>query len=505
MSDARAAPRLRLGTKVSYGLGTVAQAVTGVALSTSIINFYLVRVLGLRPALVGVVILVSLVVDAVFDPAIGRISDTFRSPWGRRHPFMYASAAPIAIAIFLLWRQPPGLTAEGVAAYSLFWLITVRLCSGVYQIPSDSLTPELAPDYHERTSLISFRYFFGIFGGVGMTVLLLNVLLRKDATHPLGMLNRAGYAQFGLIAAITVFVAILVSSAATHRFIPYLSRPQRRRQSFVRELREIWATLTHPAMVVVMIAGLVSGIGGGISASLGNFMSLYFWGLTPQVIGYLAIAGAPASIIGVMVAPVISRRLDKKRAMLTVFFLAIFTGVVPPILRLTGALQMGSSWIPPTLVADSFISGTLSLIGYVIIGSMVADVVEDNAVRTGVRAEGVLFATSGLLPKVTVGVGGLIGNLMLEAVHFPSAAATSGALDHVDWPIMRNLVLLSVPSQMALNIIAVSVLFLYRLDRTSHEANLEALRLAAEVGEPPTSLGASVPPQLQPDVLGRLE
>jgi glycoside/pentoside/hexuronide:cation symporter, GPH family len=505
MSDVAAAPRLRLHTKVSYGLGSVAQAVAGVALSTSIINFYLVRVLGLRPAIVGTVILVSLVVDAMLDPAIGRISDTFRSPWGRRHPFMYASAAPIAIAIFLLWRQPAGLSPAALAAYALFWLIAVRLCSGFYQIPSDSLTPELAPDYHERTSLISFRYFFGIFGGVGMTVLLLNGLLRKDAAHPLGMLNRAGYAEFGLIASITVFVAIIVSSAATHRYIPYLAKPQRRRQSFGRELREVWGTLTHPAMVVVMIAGLVSGIGGGISASLGNFMSLYFWGLTPQVIGYIAIFGAPASIIGVMAAPLVSRWLDKKRAMLTVFFAAIFTGVIPPILRLTGVLQLGSPWIPPTLVADSFISGTLSLIGYVIIGSMVADVVEDNAVRTGVRAEGVLFATSGLLPKVTVGVGGLIGNLMLEAVHFPSSAATSGALDHVAWPIMRNLTLLSVPSQMALNIVAVSVLFLYRLDRSTHEANLEALRLAAEIGEPPTSLGAATPPELQPDVLGRIE
>src|SRR5580658_10047836 len=122
MSDARAAPRLRLGTKVSYGLGTVAQAVTGVALSTSIINFYLVRVLGLRPALVGVVILVSLVIDAMVDPAIGRISDTFRSRWGRRHPFMYASAAPIGISIYLLWTQPAGLSPAALAAYVLFWL-----------------------------------------------------------------------------------------------------------------------------------------------------------------------------------------------------------------------------------------------------------------------------------------------------------------------------------------------------------------------------------------------
>ena len=102
MTDAAAAPRLGLGVKLSYGLGSVAQGVGGVALGTGIINFYLVVVVGLRPAVVGAVILISLVIDALIDPLIGRFSDTLRSPWGRRHPLMYASALPIALAIAFL-------------------------------------------------------------------------------------------------------------------------------------------------------------------------------------------------------------------------------------------------------------------------------------------------------------------------------------------------------------------------------------------------------------------
>src|SRR5208337_3984483 len=158
MSDVAGRPPLGLGVKVSYGLGAVAQGVGTVALSTSTINFYLVSVVGLRPAIVGAVILISLVIDAVVDPAIGRWSDTFRSSWGRRHPFMYASAIPIALATMLLWRHPAGLAGNAMAAYVLVTLIVLRLCSGLYQIPSDALTPELAPDYNERTTLISYRW-----------------------------------------------------------------------------------------------------------------------------------------------------------------------------------------------------------------------------------------------------------------------------------------------------------------------------------------------------------
>ena len=59
-------------------------------------------------------------------------------------------------------------------------------------------------------------------------MLLYGVFLRKDASHPLGILNRAGYAQFGSLCAVVMFVVILVSALATHRNIPHFTRPPRR-------------------------------------------------------------------------------------------------------------------------------------------------------------------------------------------------------------------------------------------------------------------------------------
>ncbi|HWD66878.1 MAG TPA: MFS transporter, partial [Caulobacteraceae bacterium] len=154
----------------------------------------------------------------------------------------------------------------------------------------------------------------------------------------------------------------------------------------------------------------------------------------------------------------------------------------------------GSPWIPVILVADLFVAATLLIIGLVIMGSMVADVAEDSAVKTGVRSEGLLFAARGLLPKITAGVGGLIGNLMLEFVHFP-AAAKAGKAVVVDPSVMRHLALISLPAGVVLNLIAISVLAFYRIDRSKHEANLEALRLAAagDVGPPNDLQGGAVP------------
>ena len=44
--------------------------------------------------------------------AIGFLSDRTRSRWGRRHPWMYGSAAPIMIGYVLLWNPPAARSEE---------------------------------------------------------------------------------------------------------------------------------------------------------------------------------------------------------------------------------------------------------------------------------------------------------------------------------------------------------------------------------------------------------
>ena len=48
---------------------------------------------------------------------------------------------------------------------------------------------------------MGYRWFFNTGGGAVMTMVLYMVFLRRDAAHPLGILNREGYAQYGVMAA----------------------------------------------------------------------------------------------------------------------------------------------------------------------------------------------------------------------------------------------------------------------------------------------------------------
>ena len=129
----------------------------------------------------------ALVLDAICDPLIGEWSDHTRSRWGWRHPFMYASAVPLAIAFYFLWNPPLGWSHGSLLIYLIALLVTVRLLLSLYEIPSQALGPELTLDYDARTSLMSWRFLFGVIGGSSIVFLALRVFLRKDAAHPLGI------------------------------------------------------------------------------------------------------------------------------------------------------------------------------------------------------------------------------------------------------------------------------------------------------------------------------
>ena len=106
------APALGLGTKLAYGIGQGAEGLKSSAFSSLLLFFY-VQVLGVPPGLAGTLLLVALVFDAFSDPLIGSLSDSLRSRWGRRHPFMYAAAVPMAVTFYLVFHPPEGLGTRG--------------------------------------------------------------------------------------------------------------------------------------------------------------------------------------------------------------------------------------------------------------------------------------------------------------------------------------------------------------------------------------------------------
>jgi Na+/melibiose symporter-like transporter len=474
LADGRAASGEQLSGRsfYGYGLGSVAQGVAGQALSTSIISQFLFLVVGMPALLVGTAIVISQVIDAIVDPLLGLWSDRARGPLGRRHPFMYASAVPCAIAFYALWHPPTALQGTALFAYMLALLVIVRLFTAMYEIPSSALAPELSRDYHRRTRLFAVRTYFGNISGGSMLVLLNVVFLRHDAAHPLGVLNRAGYSQWGALAAGMILVSILWSSWSTHHLIPTLARPPRRTGGAAAILAEVVGTMRNPSFLALMVSGLVSSVAGGIAAALNPYMTLYFWGLSPQVAGLMLLAYAPAVYIGAIQSRPVSSRFGKKPALIGLSAASLAASLAPIALRLAGAMPAnGSPLLIPILLAANFLVVTFNTMTSVIVTSMFADLADDNAVRTGARAEGLLFALNGLIPKISGGLGAFGGSALIAMVGFP-ARAQQGT---VAQSILHALGVAYLPVVAGLYALSIAIIAFYRIDRATHEANVAQL------------------------------
>ena len=262
--------------KLAHGSGAAAFGIKNGGFDYFLLLFY-GTVIGLEPGLVGLAILIALVVDAISDPLVGYWSDNFRSRWGRRHPFMYAAALPVALSYFLLWN-PPDWGQTGLFVYLTVLAVLIRTFITFYETPSSALIPELTTDYADRTSLQAYRLLFGWSAGTGMSVVMFGVLL----TGPLGMRDPDAYATYGIIASVLIFATIMMSALGTHSRIPYLHQPVEtgERYSVGRIFREMLQTLSEKSFIALFLATMLFAIASGLSAALAFLMLNYFWGFS---------------------------------------------------------------------------------------------------------------------------------------------------------------------------------------------------------------------------------
>lgn len=473
------APPLSRATRFYYGLGGVALGLKDNGFSYLLLIFYN-QVVGLPAATVGLAVMVALVLDAMIDPIIGQVSDNWRSRWGRRHPFMYASALPIALSYLLIWNPPMAWSHEALFIYLVFVAVLIRTFLALFEIPSAALAPELVTNYDDRTKLLAFRALFIWYGALIMTMLTFQVFLKADADHPVAQLNPAGYSMYGLVSAIVIFIVILVSAVGTHSEIPRLRKAQVRKIGLKQTMTEMVGSITDLTFLPLLLAGIFNAMGYGLSVALNLYFNTFFWALTAPQISFFVFAQLISSTAAVILATPMSRRLGKRNAAILAKTLAFSIGVLPIALRLMGVFpDNGHPALLPILFVQAMVSVTFASIAAVLHSSMIADVVEETELRNGRRSEGLFFAASIFVAKAVSGVGIFASSMILLAIGFPDHALPGD----VNEAVIRNLGLVYIPALALTYVSAIGAMSFFRITRERHEANLAKLAEASGLGQ----------------------
>ena len=481
-SSASTAGRLPFPTRVLYGVGSMAD---GASLQLAgLLLLYYNQVVGLSAQLASLALAVCVTVDAFWEPLVGQVSDSLRWRLGRRHPLMYLSAPLIALSVILLWSPPRGLSQQALFAYLLFASLFGRLSFSLYTVPSGALAPELAPQYHDRTRLLGYRWMLGTLGGAIAAVLIYAVFLHATPRYPLGQLNPDGYRPLAWSLASLMFASIVISTLGTQGRVRTLHRPVARSLDLARAAREMAATLKNRNFAVAVIAGIIAGTSTSLYSGLTIYFGTYFWNLPATNILILILVGMTSTPIAVTLAPLLSARFGKRNACMALFFASVVTANAPIVLRLLGLFPAnGSPALVPLLAANGVLTGVLSTGGFILVTSMIADIVEEVQVQTGRRSEGLLFAADGLLNKVVSGLATVLPGLLLVFVHFPRGANPAT----LDPSIMRHLAYIYVPITAGLSTVSIWCWRFYRIDAASHARNLVAVGLSPPVAASPST------------------
>lgn len=431
------------------------------------------QILGVPAGMVSLALMLALVVDAFLDPIVGYWSDNFRSKWGRRHPFMYASAIPVAASYLLLWTPPAGWDSSALFWYVLVMAVLTRAALTFFETPNAALGPELTRDYVQRSSLSSWRSFFGWTGGNAMTVMMFFFVFNAYATReiPNGQFNRDAYAVYGWVSAAVMLVAIVVSSLGTHRHIAKLVAPEQRRVSLGGVFREMFETLASKSMGAIFLTAIIANTTLGLGQALSAYMSTFFWKLRPEQIGIITLLIFVSAALGAALGTVMTRHFGKKRGIIIVGVLGVLTFPTAITLRLLGVLTPGTDTAFWAVLAQGQVDVILLVCQQTLLVSMISDLVEQAQVKTGRRSEGVFFAANTFVMKVTAGVGVMAAGVMLTLAQFPEGVSPDQAPDSA----LVTLGWWFLPAVMILRILMIVSILPYAVNRESHEQTLRKL------------------------------
>jgi len=436
--------RVPLSQKIGYGVGCIFD-MWGHWFYPTFAYLVFAIYLGVRPELVGIVVILNRVFDGISDPLFGWLSDNTRTRMGRRRPFMLVGALVAGLGLPMVVAVTPGWGSTVLFGHTIpnyFWFMLAS--SAVYlplvscfNMPYQSLGFELTPDYHERTSVFSYKNIIQKIPELGLffcgQFLSMSVWVGADYTN-LGSRLRLlfttssawsatvadakpnvllGAQVFCSLAGIIMVVAGLVCVFLVRE--RYYGNLVARHQTKVSIKETLWQTLRCQPFRMQVIMNLAYGMGLSMVSTLGLTDTLYYVCRGNLSVGNqwnfkMGIMGMVMGTLGVPTFAFIARRIGKRRAMMCVFLCAI-------------AVFVATWWLytPDIVWLQIFATGLIAFIGagfWTLWGSMTADVVDYDELKGGNRREGAFASSNSWINKFGMAIGAGISFFILDWIGF---------------------------------------------------------------------------------------
>lgn len=392
--------KLAFGLKIGYGIGDIGSNIF-IVTSGLFLLFFLINILGVAPALAGLVLLFPKLWDVISDPIMGGISDITRSRMGRRRPYLLAASIPFGIIFFLMFLTPHYNSELAKALYvGLMFAIGCTVFT-VFNVPYSSMVAEMSDDYNERMSITSFRM-------IGSSI---GVLLAGGLAMPLvemGGGGEAGFRFMGIVlgSMITVFCLISFFGTRKAKTLPVIDE----RPPFSEQVKIAFRN-TPFKMLMMMYTFQSLGI-GVLMAGLIYYVK-YVMDLPETAMGIVFPILIVTAIIFIPVWLKIGVKIGKIKAYtigLSILSVMLFS------LFFTKSSQLNLFYVQIFLLGIGFSSFQLFPF------SMLPDTIEFDELQSGMRREGIFSGIWSSAQKTAYSVGPSIVGFTLSMSGFVNSS-----------------------------------------------------------------------------------
>ena len=376
--------KVSIRQKVSYGFGGLSDFFIQNTIQALAIPIFAVG-MGLDPLILGFVLAGTKIVSAVADPLVGILSDRTRSRWGRRKPFLIASAVIAAVLLPFVFRVPDGASTMQfgyIAAILSFYFLT----HSFFAVPYMALGYELTDDYDERTNIFSWKSYIGMIG------VFVSIWAYWFTLRPIFGNEMNGAQALGAIVGVVVIIGSIMVTRGTREI---------GERHMIKEVKTpvvlaLKTTITNKSFLMIQGAVLVVALGLGIDATIGMYLHVHYTCEgSKELASVIGGVGGTVSTIMIFVALGFGTWLSKH------------LGKRPAALAGLGVMLLGACAIPwamspvfPWLIVIVWVLNTFgSQISNLLYGSMMADVCDEDELHTGERREGSYAAAGSFLNK----------------------------------------------------------------------------------------------------------
>ncbi|MCL1805416.1 MAG: glycoside-pentoside-hexuronide (GPH):cation symporter [Clostridiales bacterium] len=401
-----ASVELKNKERFNYAAGVIGMMVP-FTLPLGFLTFFWTDVAMIPIGIVGTVLMVGKLWDAINDPIIGGIADRTTTKRGRYRPWMIPSGIISNLTCLLVFLRIPALSETGqIVYYFAAYFIFVAAFTAL-EIPHISMMSTITTDYTQRGLLASWRQTSA---QVVMTVM--NATFIPMTIYLVPNDRAAGYFW-----AVLIYITI----STPFYFICYFGSKERVIPP-VNEVKvpfsESYKALKGNKPVIMLMAAHLCH---GLNAATGIASGMYFWTYVAGDIIYSAVNAtfmSFGSIIAAVLMGVLVKKYSNKRniAMISWFvsaFIAIFMFWIP--------VDTSSGRMLFNII--SFVRGLVNNVGFVCLFSMVPDVTEYTMAKYNLRASGFIFACINFMFKFGISFGqGVMGWIMSAMGYVPGAS-----------------------------------------------------------------------------------